>query len=91
MLVRRCLGWQTSVAVSVLLLTTMQPLAAESASDCKRIEELERTVAELKKEIAELKKQSANYIHTWSDFRQANPEFGEDQFDEVIGRVQLMF
>src|SRR5437016_413539 len=32
-----------------------------------------------------------NYIHTWSDFRQANPEFGEDQFDEVIGRVQLMF
>jgi hypothetical protein len=32
-----------------------------------------------------------NYIHTWSDFRQANPEFGEDQFDEVIGRVLLMF
>jgi phosphate-selective porin OprO and OprP len=32
-----------------------------------------------------------NYIHTWSDFRQANPEFGDDQFDEVIGRMQLMF
>jgi len=32
-----------------------------------------------------------NYIHTWSDFRQANPEFGQDQFDEVIGRVQVMF
>jgi phosphate-selective porin len=32
-----------------------------------------------------------NYIHTWSDFRQANPEFGQDQFDEVIGRLQLMF
>ena len=32
-----------------------------------------------------------NYIHTWSDFRQANPEFGEDEFDEVLGRVQLMF
>src|SRR5262245_28181303 len=32
-----------------------------------------------------------NYIHTWSDFRQANPEFGEDQFDEVIERLQLMF
>jgi phosphate-selective porin len=32
-----------------------------------------------------------NYIHSWSDFREANPEFGEDQFDEVIGRVQLMF
>jgi hypothetical protein len=32
-----------------------------------------------------------NYIHTWSDFREANPEFGDDQFDEVIGRVRLMF
>ncbi len=32
-----------------------------------------------------------NYIHTWSDFRQANPEFGQDQFDEVIGRMQVMF
>jgi phosphate-selective porin len=32
-----------------------------------------------------------DYIHTWSDFREANPEFGDDQFDEVIGRVQLMF
>jgi len=32
-----------------------------------------------------------DYIHTWSDFRKANPEFGDDQFDEVIGRVQLMF
>jgi len=33
----------------------------------------------------------ANYIHTWSDFRQANPQFGDDQFDEVIVRLQLMF
>jgi phosphate-selective porin OprO/OprP len=32
-----------------------------------------------------------NYIHTWSNFREANPEFGEDQFDEVIGRIQVMF
>jgi phosphate-selective porin OprO/OprP len=32
-----------------------------------------------------------NYIHTWSDFREAHPEFGEDEFDEVIGRVQVMF
>src|SRR6184192_3870251 len=32
-----------------------------------------------------------NYIHTWSDFRQANPEFGPDQFNEVIGRIQVMF
>jgi phosphate-selective porin OprO/OprP len=33
----------------------------------------------------------ANYIHTWSDFRQANPQLGDDQFDEVIMRLQLMF
>jgi phosphate-selective porin len=32
-----------------------------------------------------------NYVHTWSDFREANPQFGEDQFDEVLGRVQVMF
>jgi phosphate-selective porin OprO/OprP len=32
-----------------------------------------------------------DYIHTWSDFREAHPEIGDDQFDEVIGRVQLMF
>src|SRR5947207_2525999 len=32
-----------------------------------------------------------NYIHTWSDFREANPQFGDDQFNEVIGRVQVMF
>src|SRR6266446_5516136 len=32
-----------------------------------------------------------NYIHTWSDFREANHQFGEDQFDEVIGRIQVMF
>jgi phosphate-selective porin OprO/OprP len=33
----------------------------------------------------------ANYIHTWSDFREANPRFGDDQFDEVILRLQIMF
>jgi phosphate-selective porin OprO and OprP len=33
----------------------------------------------------------ANYIHTWSDFREANPQLGDDQFDEVIVRLQLMF
>src|SRR5256886_14569728 len=32
-----------------------------------------------------------NYFHTWSDIRQANPEFGQDQFNEVIARMQLMF
>ncbi|MEY2500429.1 MAG: phosphate-selective porin OprO and OprP [Verrucomicrobiota bacterium] len=33
----------------------------------------------------------ANYVHTWSDFREANPRFGTDQFDEVILRLQVMF
>jgi phosphate-selective porin OprO/OprP len=33
----------------------------------------------------------ANYVHTWSDFRQAHPQFGDDQFDEVILRLQVMF
>lgn len=33
----------------------------------------------------------AHYIHTWSDFRQNNPAFGGDEFDEVILRLQVMF
>src|SRR5437588_1512214 len=33
----------------------------------------------------------ANYIHTWSDFREVHPQLGDDQFDEVIVRLQLMF
>src|SRR5438128_3294960 len=32
-----------------------------------------------------------NYLHTWSDFRQANPEFGQHHLDQVLGRVQVMF
>jgi phosphate-selective porin len=33
----------------------------------------------------------ANYVHTWSDFREANPQFGQDEFDELILRLQVMF
>ena len=33
----------------------------------------------------------ANYVHTWSNFRAAHPQFGDDNFDEVIMRLQLMF
>ncbi|MEY2520346.1 MAG: phosphate-selective porin OprO and OprP [Verrucomicrobiota bacterium] len=33
----------------------------------------------------------ANYVHTWSDFHEAHPQFGGDQFDEVILRLQVMF
>jgi phosphate-selective porin len=33
----------------------------------------------------------ADYIHTWSDFRRHNPQFGDDQFDEVFFRMQVIF
>jgi phosphate-selective porin len=33
----------------------------------------------------------ADYIHTWSDFRDNNPVFEHAEFDEVIIRLQLMF
>jgi phosphate-selective porin OprO and OprP len=33
----------------------------------------------------------ANYVHTWSDYRAAHPQLGDDQFDEVLLRLQLMF
>jgi len=32
-----------------------------------------------------------NYVHTWSDFRAAHPQFGKDEFDEVLLRLQVMF
>lgn len=32
-----------------------------------------------------------NYIHTKSDFRAAHSQFGDDQFDEFLLRLQLMF
>ena len=33
----------------------------------------------------------AGYVHTWSDFRATHPQFGDDEFNEVILRLQLMF
>ena len=33
----------------------------------------------------------ANYVHTWSDFRATRSGMGENEFDEVIVRLQLMF
>jgi len=36
-------------------------------------------------------KAMANYVHTWSDSRAANPQFGDDQFDEVLLRLQVIF
>jgi len=32
-----------------------------------------------------------DYVHTWSDFREVHPQFGDDEFDEVIARLQVMF
>src|ERR1044072_3229394 len=59
MSMRKCFPWEISCVVSMLLLSMMQPLAAENASDSQRIELLEREIAELKKEVAALKKQPA--------------------------------
>ncbi len=33
----------------------------------------------------------ANYIHTWSDFREGKPAFEHSEFDQVIVRLQVMF
>jgi phosphate-selective porin OprO and OprP len=33
----------------------------------------------------------ANYVHTWSDFREANPDLGDDNFDEILLRMQIIF
>ncbi len=33
----------------------------------------------------------ADYIHTWSKFREARPALGESDFDEVIVRLQVLF
>jgi phosphate-selective porin OprO/OprP len=33
----------------------------------------------------------ANYIHTWSSFRDARPALGQSDFDEVILRLQLVY
>lgn len=33
----------------------------------------------------------AHYIHTWSDFRQANPGLGSNEFDEIIMRLQIQY
>ena len=32
-----------------------------------------------------------DYVHTWSDLRDANPQFGESQFDELLLRLQVIF
>ncbi len=33
----------------------------------------------------------AEYVHTWSDYREANPQYGKAEFDEVLLRLQVIF
>jgi phosphate-selective porin len=33
----------------------------------------------------------AGYMHTWSDFRNEHPVFGDDQFDEFLFRLQILY
>src|SRR5947208_5126651 len=65
MSIRKCFS-QTSVVVSILLLASVQPPAAATASETERLEKLERAVeqlqkrnAELEAEVSSLKKQTA--------------------------------
>jgi len=60
MSIRKCFAWQGTAVVSTLLLAVTQPLAAETSSESKRIQELERAVAELKQEVNRLKKQAVS-------------------------------
>ena len=59
-------SWQISTVVSMLVLTTIQPLTAQTPSESKRLEKLERAVeqlqqrnAELEQEVSSLKKHAA--------------------------------
>ena len=64
--------------ILLLLLVRLNGLAAATAaSEPERLEKLDPSDGQLHSQ--------------WSDFRQPNPEFGDDQFDEVIARMQLMF
>ena len=33
----------------------------------------------------------ANYIHTWSNFRESRPALGDADFDEILLRIQIIF
>jgi hypothetical protein len=33
----------------------------------------------------------ADYIHTWSNFRDARPLLGDAEFDEILVRIQIVF
>src|SRR5215469_11183190 len=69
MSIRKCLSERISVVIVVLLLTTIQPLTGQTASESERLEKLERAVeqlqkrnAELEAEVSSLKKQQAAVV-----------------------------
>ena len=33
----------------------------------------------------------AHYIHTWSNFRESNPAFGDEDFDQFLLRLQILY
>src|SRR5438094_6281496 len=55
MSIKKCFLWQVSCVVSIQLITTVQPLAAQTASESERLQKLERAVELLQKQNAELK------------------------------------
>jgi Putative porin len=59
MLIRNCFLWPASVVVSLLLLATIPPLAAETASDAERLQKLEQAVSQLQKRNAQLEQEIA--------------------------------
>ena len=61
--------------------STEKPMAT-TAADAREMERL-ATAANIKLMV--------NYVHTWSDFREAHPQFGQDDFDEVLLRLQIIF
>jgi Putative porin len=59
MLIRNGFLWPASVVVSLLLLATIPPLAAETPSDAERLQKLEQAVSQLQKRNAELEQEVA--------------------------------
>src|SRR6266516_4378375 len=54
---RKCFSERISVSVAVLLLTTIQPVTAQTPSDSERLQKLERAVEQLQKRNAELEQE----------------------------------
>src|SRR5438067_9399565 len=55
--VTKCFPKGISVVVAMLLLTTIQPLTAQTPSDSERLQKLERAVEQLQKRNAELEQE----------------------------------